>query len=440
MSIRVLLTYLALSLSIAYAQTYDSRYMAGLSAVFADYSGPMTGDLTQVKAFNPGISVGAYGYISSWFNASVHSAFFPEVIYPLSSGEFVGSSLTDVTALTQIKLNNGKLLAENSFLAPYITTGFGFNMTSGNTGFYVPAGVGMRMRVGKNFSLQFESMYKQALNSQAQHIAHTVGFVFALPSDAPVRKPTPAKKPTPRPELAANEPMGPDSDGDKVPDDRDQCPDVPGKVMYLGCPPPSEENTPKTGPMIVDISNDIDGDGVVNAEDKCPEVKGIITNGGCPITFDDVPQAPAPVSVANADNGRINAADEKYLADAMRMIHFGSASKEIDPVSYGVLDKIAEMMNRYPSYTLEITGHTDNTGSEKGNVVLSIQRAFEVKYYLAEHKGIRLARITSDGVADGKPISDNMSEEGRKLNRRVEFRLVPAGTNKNIADGSSSAF
>lgn len=55
--------------------------------------------------------------------------------------------------------------------------------------------------------------------------------------------------------------------------------------------------------------------------------------------------------------------------------------------------------------------------------MLSVKRAFKVKYYLVYQKGIRMARISSDGYGDASPISTNDSAEGRKQNRRVELRM-----------------
>lgn len=222
-----------------------------------------------------------------------------------------------------------------------------------------------------------------------------------------------------------------DADGDGVPDHRDHCPDIKGIPMYLGCLAP-EENPAK----------DTDGDGVADAKDNCPNVKGLITNGGCPKSDASVEDQyasstdiAAPVSPsAIAKTSEILAADRELIVNAMEQIYFESGSKKLQSRSFAVLDQIADMLERNPDYQLDITGHTDNTGSEKDNVVLSIQRAFEVKYYLAHQKGVRLARITSDGEADDKPVSDNITEAGRKLNRRVEFRLYKVGTPKNIAD------
>ena len=448
MSIRVIFTYLALSLGVAYGQTYESPFMAGLSAVFADYNGPMTGDITQVKTFNPGISVGAFAYISDWFNVSLHSAFFPEVIYPISNGEFGGSSLTDITALTQIKFNNNSWLQEDAFLSPYLTTGFGLNMASGNTGIYLPAGLGMRMRVSKNFSLQVESLYKQALNSRVQHIAHTAGFVFSMPSDRPKRKePTQQKNPeNTRPPLASNDKALIDTDGDGVPDDRDQCPDVKGKAMYLGCPPPVDEKSasPKSPVQIVDANTvDTDGDGVPDAIDRCPDVKGLASLNGCPLPEDQYPAGPVvPAGGPKKSPAPIAREDKEYLSKVAKMIHFDSGSKDLQWSSHSVLDKVAEILERNPDYHLEVPGHTDNTGSEKGNILLSIMRAHEVKSYLANRKGIRWARISSGGVADTAPVADNFSEEGRELNRRVEFMLSqpqPVSDNNSNRKENSAA-
>jgi OOP family OmpA-OmpF porin len=72
---------------------------------------------------------------------------------------------------------------------------------------------------------------------------------------------------------------------------------------------------------------------------------------------------------------------------------------------------------------LEISGHTDNVGSKVANYRLSDSRAQSVVSYLVG-KGIDPSRLTSKGYADTKPIESNATEEGRTLNRRVEFVVI----------------
>jgi outer membrane protein OmpA-like peptidoglycan-associated protein len=72
---------------------------------------------------------------------------------------------------------------------------------------------------------------------------------------------------------------------------------------------------------------------------------------------------------------------------------------------------------------IEISGHTDNTGTAEYNKKLSENRAFAVESYLID-QGIVKKRITSKGYGNTQPLADNTSEEGRALNRRTEFKVI----------------
>ncbi|MCU0394081.1 MAG: OmpA family protein [Thermoflexibacter sp.] len=93
------------------------------------------------------------------------------------------------------------------------------------------------------------------------------------------------------------------------------------------------------------------------------------------------------------------------------------------PTSTDELNQLLELLQMYPSMTIEIAGHTDNVGDKRKNQILSQQRAIKVKEYLVE-KGINADRITTVGYGGTKPIADNKDEETRKQNRRVEFRIL----------------
>jgi len=70
-----------------------------------------------------------------------------------------------------------------------------------------------------------------------------------------------------------------------------------------------------------------------------------------------------------------------------------------------------------------ICDYTDNVGSEESNKLLSENRAKAVKDYLIT-KGISADRITAIGYGELSPVADNDSEEGRAVNRRVEFKVI----------------
>lgn len=88
------------------------------------------------------------------------------------------------------------------------------------------------------------------------------------------------------------------------------------------------------------------------------------------------------------------------------------------------LDFLVKAMKEfYPSMTIELAGHTDNTGSLETNMELSKARATAVRDYLVS-KGIAVERLRAEGYGSNRPIADNGTEEGRKENRRTEFEVL----------------
>jgi len=88
--------------------------------------------------------------------------------------------------------------------------------------------------------------------------------------------------------------------------------------------------------------------------------------------------------------------------------------------SFASLNKLAQQLQANKSIKIEIRGHTDNTGKNEKNQVLSEQRAKAVLEYLAS-KGIDKDRFSYKGFGSLQPIASNDNEDGRKKNRRVEF-------------------
>ncbi len=87
------------------------------------------------------------------------------------------------------------------------------------------------------------------------------------------------------------------------------------------------------------------------------------------------------------------------------------------------LDALFTYLQENPLLSINIEGHTDNTGSEKINQELSTARANTVRDYLVK-KGILLSKIQTFGTGSTKPIAANDSEEGRQKNRRVEVKFL----------------
>lgn len=90
--------------------------------------------------------------------------------------------------------------------------------------------------------------------------------------------------------------------------------------------------------------------------------------------------------------------------------------------SYFELDQLVYELRKKPRLKIAIYGHTDNSGSDAYNDTLSEKRAIAVRNYLLE-KGISRFRISTKGFGKTQPISENITEEGKQKNRRVEIEV-----------------
>ncbi|WP_256013759.1 OmpA family protein [Desertivirga xinjiangensis] len=87
------------------------------------------------------------------------------------------------------------------------------------------------------------------------------------------------------------------------------------------------------------------------------------------------------------------------------------------------LNHLIRFLNNNPTLSIEISGHTDNTGDDKANQLLSENRAKAVQSYLISNK-IPASRLSYKGLGKNAPIADNTTSEGRQKNRRTEFRII----------------
>ncbi|MEM8924346.1 MAG: OmpA family protein [Actinomycetota bacterium] len=103
-------------------------------------------------------------------------------------------------------------------------------------------------------------------------------------------------------------------------------------------------------------------------------------------------------------------------------IQFEPLSADIDPSSDSVLIQLAGLIGPVPG-DFEVVGHTDSVGDEQENLLLSQERAQAVVDRLVE-LGVDVERMTSRGEGEANPIADNTTDEGKALNRRIEFVFV----------------
>lgn len=103
-------------------------------------------------------------------------------------------------------------------------------------------------------------------------------------------------------------------------------------------------------------------------------------------------------------------------------ILFETGKSELLPGSHVELNRLVELLNDNPTMEIRISGHTDNKGKPEKNLLLSELRAKAVYDYLTG-KGVK-NRVEYKGFGSTKPIATNDSDEGRRLNRRVEFEVL----------------
>lgn len=104
-----------------------------------------------------------------------------------------------------------------------------------------------------------------------------------------------------------------------------------------------------------------------------------------------------------------------------KQVHFATDSADIMPDSMALLEEIADVMNQHAEITsVEVQGHTDNTGTAPHNLRLSQERAQAVVDALVRLR-VDPSRLTAKGYGQEKPIAANTSEPGRARNRRVQL-------------------
>lgn len=102
------------------------------------------------------------------------------------------------------------------------------------------------------------------------------------------------------------------------------------------------------------------------------------------------------------------------------------------------LERLAQFMSEYPDRRILIEGHTDSTGSEEYNRMLSAERADAVRDALLE-RGVAADRIETRGLGEAYPVAPNETSAGRQLNRRVEIVISNQGGEFSSGADRSSA-
>ncbi len=116
-------------------------------------------------------------------------------------------------------------------------------------------------------------------------------------------------------------------------------------------------------------------------------------------------------------------------------ITFGFNSSQLTSDAQNALNSVANVLNQYPDSTVNVTGHTDDIGSDTYNQKLSEQRAASVAAYLGQHN-VAYNRLSQQGMGERAPKVPNTDENSRAQNRRVELAIV-ANNNAGAPQGSA---
>ena len=114
---------------------------------------------------------------------------------------------------------------------------------------------------------------------------------------------------------------------------------------------------------------------------------------------------------------------EGIIVEFSSKVLFAFDKSDLSGEAQASLDKLVKVLNSYPDTDIELQGHTDSKGTVAYNQTLSEKRAISVSGYLVG-KGIPESRLTIVGYGETAPKYTNDTDEGRALNRRVEFLIT----------------
>ena len=106
-----------------------------------------------------------------------------------------------------------------------------------------------------------------------------------------------------------------------------------------------------------------------------------------------------------------------------KVVEFDFASAIITEEGRDLLDEMLDALRKFPEVPVQITGHTDDVGTEESNLLLSRLRAAAVLSYLVDN-GESASRFLVIGLGESQPIADNATAGGRARNRRIEFTAL----------------
>ncbi len=315
--------FLLLSLNL-HAQTKERKWNLGIMGGISTYAGDLGNGMLDFRTrdFEQNLLGGftVSRYLNASFDATVMGTYGTWGFYNTTAPDisFKGT-MQHANLNIKYKLNNGHLIPEDAWLAPYIFAGMGFSGFSGddiNDGLDYPivGGIGLRLKVTKVLSFNYQATFgymATAYNNPNQlppleptgtdkFLLHTIGLGLNLgrAKDADgdgVSDQNDKCNDTPKGVKVDDKGCPLDTDQDGVVDYQDNCPKDAGSANTKGCPDRDKDGTADMDDQCPDMAGvpelkgcpDSDGDGLIDSKDKCPNVAGVLAMDGCPDTDGD---------------------------------------------------------------------------------------------------------------------------------------------------------
>jgi outer membrane protein OmpA-like peptidoglycan-associated protein len=249
---------------------------------------------------------------------------------------------------------------------------------------------------------------------QAPPPAKPAPAALTTPAAAPA-KPSAARPATPLPTAAPTKPPLVAASGKPPVKPPPSSPKAPQPAPKTTPPKPVKKETTKP---VDPATLDSDKDGLFDLKDTCPKE---------PEDYDDFKDddgCPDPIATAvRVTCQRIELGDRLF---------FDSESAVLQSRSLPLLSEVASTLRRTPQLRLvRVEAHTDTTGSEQANLLLSQRRAESVVAFLVKH-GVLSTRLLALGLGERAPIAENETIYGRERNRRVDFLVQLGGCGSQL--------